>query len=673
MSDFLSPILEWINAHPDLSGLAVFLISAAESIAIIGTIVPGTVMMTAIGTLAGAGVLPLWSTIFWAMLGAVVGDSVSYWIGYYFKDRLHYIWPFRTHPNLLATGERFVHKHGGKSVFIGRFVGPVRALVPLVAGMLGMQPLRFTIANVLSAIGWAPAYMLPGIALGAASLELPPDIAVHAILMLLLVGLFIILCLWIIRKLFLLISSKINQGLTRFWNNLQTSRFFFPIASALKHYNPKKTYGQLSLLFYFVIVSCLFLYLATYVYFHGPQNISINNFFFHFFRSLRTPDTDIIMLYITTLGEAKVLLPIMAILFSWFAWTKHWRTAWHVFALAAITIICIAFFKNLLHTPRPWGIVESPSGGSFPSGHATYSIVFFCGLGLLLTKACKQHFRRFFYSLAGIISIAICVSRLYLGAHWFTDILGGVLLGSAILMLVVLSYNRQSEKQINPFGLFSTICIAVLLCYSIYFSLNYQKLKHNYAQVDWPIHTITLNSWWLQKGDHLPRYRINRFGFAQQLLNLQWIGKLTDINDFLLKNGWETPPKTDWITVLHRVSDVQSAEHLPIVSPLYLDKKPVLVLTKHTYKKLIVLRLWKPDVIIKTSNQNLWVGTVEIVPRTYSWLFKPNRSNNVNLSAAVLFKIFPKDDNIKEMKINNTRRRHGERQSMVLIKPKKLL
>src|SRR5688572_4022 len=104
MHDFIGSLLNWLNAHPNFSGLVTFIISAAESVAIIGTIVPGTVMMTAIGTLAGGGVIPLWPTICWAILGAILGDGISYWIGYYFKDRLKSIWPFRTHPEILEKG-----------------------------------------------------------------------------------------------------------------------------------------------------------------------------------------------------------------------------------------------------------------------------------------------------------------------------------------------------------------------------------------------------------------------------------------------------------------------------------------------------------------------------------------------------------------------------------------
>ncbi len=181
---------------PHSAGLATFLISAGESIAIIGTIVPGTVVMTAVGALAGAGVIPLWSTLVWAILGAIIGDNLSYFIGRHFKDGLRQSWIFKTYPNLLNSGEVFFRKYGILSVFIGRFIGPVRALVPLVAGMLGMRPLSYVTVSVIASICWAPVYMLPGILLGEATLEFPPDVAVHALLVLLLGVLFVIFCLW---------------------------------------------------------------------------------------------------------------------------------------------------------------------------------------------------------------------------------------------------------------------------------------------------------------------------------------------------------------------------------------------------------------------------------------------------------------------------------------------
>jgi len=669
----MSDLLQWLNANPGFAGIATFAVSAAESIAIIGTVIPGTVTMTAIGTLAGAGVIPLAPTLLWAILGAVVGDGISYWIGRYFNNRLPNMWPFRTHPYLLKNGEVFFRKHGWMSVFIGRFVGPVRALVPLVAGMLRMSPVRFTIANILSAIGWAPAYMLPGILLGAASLELPPDVAVHVMLMLLLVGLLIIFCVWFIQKIFKLVGHRVNNVLTIVWETLSKSRRFKVVTKALKHYNLKKTYGQLTLAFYFLIVCVLIAYLTTYVSLVGSQNIFINNVFFHFFRSLRSPLGDNIMLAITFLGEKYVLLPLVATLFVWFAWTKRWHTAWHILGLGIISGFGVELLKHFTHSPRPWGILQSSSSYSYPSGHSTLAVIFYMGLAFLLTKAwkLKPHNRRKIYTLAGLLIIAITCSRLYLGVHWFTDVLAGWLLGTAVLMLISLSYNRKAEKHLYPMGTLITTIVTLCITYSTVVYFHFDKLKHNYTQLDWPTQTISLQSWWDWQGDHLPLYRINRFGLSEQILNLQWLENLDTIKSTLQKNGWQIPPKIDWITVLHRLSDVESAEHLPLVSPLYLDKQPVLVVIKHLNgKKLLVLRLWDSNVILSPSNKPLWVGTVEIVPRTYSWLFKRKRQNVAITPELVLLPPSSAAYGIKAFHLDVYHTYGPRNQTIVLIKPK---
>lgn len=689
MHDTVSQILQWLNTHPELSGLITFCISAAESVAIIGTIVPGTVMMTAIGALAGAGVIPFWSTIIYAILGAIAGDGISYWIGYHFRNRLPHLWIFRRWPSFLEGGENFFRNHGGKSVFIGRFVGPVRAMVPLVAGMLGVKPLRFTIANVISAIGWAPAYMLPGILLGAASLELPPDITIHMMLMLFITSLFIILCIWFLAKLLTLIKKQLNYSLTWIWNKLQGSRYSF-ITTLLKHHDPNKAYEQLELLICFILASTAFFYLTIYVFLiNDPKTIFINNIFFHLFRSLRTPVTDNVMLVITFLGAKSVILPLLIVLSAWFAWTKRWRTAIHTLALGILTVSSIAAMKWMIHEPRPWGILQNNFDGfSFPSGHAALSIIFYLGLGLLLARQIAATYHRLIFILASIIIAAIGVSRLYLGAHWFTDVIGGWLVGAALLMLVTMSYhrqaefphklkeiltrlfNRKSEKKTKSSWIIITALLTLMTSYSIYFYHSFEKLKYSYTQLEWPISTVSLDAWWEQQNDYLPLYRINRFGLAQQIFNVQWVGNLSKIKEILLQNGWRKPPKRDWISILYRLTDVRSTESLPLVSPLYLDKKPVLVLIKsiNDNKKLLALRFWKSNIAFANSNQLLWVGTFEAVPSTYSWI-KRKRNNGVLLSHELLFTMLPAEYDVREKNITvNINSHHPKEETIIFIK-----
>src|SRR5207237_4099965 len=99
---------------------------------------------------------------------AVLGDSISYWIGRRFGGAIGRVWPFSRNPDLLPRGIAFFERHGGKSVFIGRFFGPVRAVIPLAAGLMRMPRGAFWLANVTSALVWAPMLLLAGDLVGEA-------------------------------------------------------------------------------------------------------------------------------------------------------------------------------------------------------------------------------------------------------------------------------------------------------------------------------------------------------------------------------------------------------------------------------------------------------------------------------------------------------------------------
>lgn len=624
MSDIVSNLLQWLNAHPQLAGLVTFIISAAESVAIIGTIVPGSIMMTALGTLAGSGVIPLWETIFWAIMGAIVGDGISYWIGHYFKDRLPHSWPFRHYPALLKTGENFVHKYGSMSVFIGRFVGPVRALVPLVAGMLGMKPLQFTLANVTSAIGWAPAYMFPGILLGAASQELPPDIAIQVILVLFLTTLFSLLCLWLVYKFLHLIHAQTTQLQNRIWLYLQESRHLSVLSIILKYPSSQKMHGQLNLALYFVLSSILFITLILYVKYVGPAEITINQIIFHLFRGIRSHCADDIFLNITLLGQKEVVLPIFLTVSAWFWYRKRTRAALHIIGLAILMAGSIYLIKNCLHSLRPWGILQSPDTYSMPSGHSTLSATLYIGLAYIFSHSFKK--RAIPYSIALVIVFLVGISRLYLGAHWLTDILSAWILSAALLLVVIISYQRQIEKKcISSVGVFLVSFATLCAGFGVFHYKHFIQLQSHYSQMDFLPEEISIKNWWKNNGG-LSAYRTSLFGFPSQQINIEWAGDIEQIRTTLLNQGWAKPPPRDFISTLHRIADVKSTQYLPMVSPQYLDKKPAIILTRRTTdgKKLLVLRLWDANRLIKETHTTLWVGFVAVVPRSYNWLFKYN-------------------------------------------------
>jgi undecaprenyl-diphosphatase len=161
--DYLaSQILAVIKANPGWAMFVIGLTAFGESFVFLSLLFPGTAILIAAGTLISAGILDPVSTVIAGIVGAVLGDSITFWLGDKFGPFLPRIWPFRKHPEFLTNGIGFFERYGGSSVFIGRFFGPLRAIIPLAAGMLHMPPSRFYAANVLSALVWAPALVFSG-------------------------------------------------------------------------------------------------------------------------------------------------------------------------------------------------------------------------------------------------------------------------------------------------------------------------------------------------------------------------------------------------------------------------------------------------------------------------------------------------------------------------------
>lgn len=162
MDDIVQPMLAFVAAHGNWAGLVMFVTAFGESFAFFSLVFPGTTLLVAAGTLMSAGTLPLLPVLIGAVLGATLGDSVSFWLGRRFGDGIARLWPFSRHPDMLPRGIAFFERHGGKSVFIGRFFGPMRAVIPLAAGIMRMPRNRFRIANIGSALVWAPMLLFAG-------------------------------------------------------------------------------------------------------------------------------------------------------------------------------------------------------------------------------------------------------------------------------------------------------------------------------------------------------------------------------------------------------------------------------------------------------------------------------------------------------------------------------
>ena len=172
-------LLEWIGDHRQWLGLCIFMIAMLESLAIAGLLVPGVVLLVAVTAMAGGWGMPLITAMTWAFAGAVAGDMASFVLGRVFHQDIRRLGLFRRHPQWIARGEMFFRRYGVLSIFLGRFVGPVRPIVPMVAGMLDMPVWRFIVVNVASALAWAPVYVIPGYMAGHAVSWTVPEFFWH--------------------------------------------------------------------------------------------------------------------------------------------------------------------------------------------------------------------------------------------------------------------------------------------------------------------------------------------------------------------------------------------------------------------------------------------------------------------------------------------------------------
>jgi len=160
-------VMQFLAMHPLWVALGTFAAAFGESLMIVSFVFPGMAIIVVAGALISIGNLPVLPFLVGGIVGAIAGDGISYWLGRRFGNAARQAWPLDRNADLVSLGAGFFEHHGGAGVIIGRFIGPLRASVPLAAGILQMRGGHFWVANVLSAIIWAPWVLLQGAIIGA--------------------------------------------------------------------------------------------------------------------------------------------------------------------------------------------------------------------------------------------------------------------------------------------------------------------------------------------------------------------------------------------------------------------------------------------------------------------------------------------------------------------------
>lgn len=399
---------DWLTVNSQWLGPVIGFVAFIESLLAVGFIVPGVAILFALAALAGSGLMEPLPMLLWAFAGAALGDGVSYQIGYHLRFRVRNCWPFRRHPQWLEQGEAFFHKYGGLSIAFGRFVGPIRPVIPGVAGMLGMSPQRFYVINLASSVPWALAYLMPGYLTGAAFQTDLPDGFYYLLLSLILTA--------------LLISSGgllLDRSLSRRFSSLMFPAIFLVLCN---------------------IALCLLTALDV-----TEQLVGMNLKAQSFIHNVTLPVVNHIFSLITLFGSLKLLLLPVLGLMVWLLWVKKIRELVVLTAGFLGMEATMWLMKWGIDKPRPTHI-DGLDQFSFPSGHTTQVVFVSLAVCLFCLAAQRRAVRLMGYSLALSASLLVALSRLILDVHWLGDTVAGLLLG-AFWFAVVLVGLRLPEKR----------------------------------------------------------------------------------------------------------------------------------------------------------------------------------------------------------------------------------
>lgn len=638
------------GAHPQIVLFIVALVAFAESLAIVGTFVPAAIVMFCAGALIGNGLLNAWYALGAAILGAVAGDGLSYELGRRYESQVSAWRIFKRHRSAVEKGEAFIQKHGGKSVVFARFAGAVRAFVPLLAGFAHMPRARFYAINAGSAILWAPAHILPGVLFGS-SLALAEAISGRLAAMLFLLAVVLWSMTW-------LVSTAIRIGLPAVGRLRDAvvkharEKTSIPARTALALLDPARRQSSALLFGTTLVVGAGWLFLGVLedVISHDPM-VQADVSVYQFLQDIRTQPTDWLMVMVTEMGSIGVMLPLVVVLLAWFLWRRAWTTAIYWIGVATFSQLLVLLLKYTLGRHRP---VESMYTGleqfSFPSGHVTASTVLLCFLAFLLCLGQTRTMRAVIALATGLYIALVAFSRVYLGAHWLSDVVGGMSLGLVWVGIVATAYTQcVTREDVAPRALGLVVVIALATFGSLWIHARGPEDIARYA-VPAHVRLLSDDEWINGAWRQLPARRLEFAGDAEEPFQLQWACSETGIVSALKAMGWHDAPVWTWKAALGSLAPHAKLENLPVLPRFNQGDQASIVYVRDSGDQPAqreVFRLWRSSFDLTSSEKErrpIWYGAVYREVRRQAGLFDQKFIRQSTLSAASLRQMFPRTE-----------------------------
>ena len=611
----MQALIDFLSQHPAVALAVVFAASLLESVAVIGTVIPGSSVVVAAGILIGLQALDPWWVAGVAVLGAILGDGFSYWLGHRYHERLRAWWPLSTHPELFERGQAYFAAHGGKSVFLGRFLGPVRAIVPVVAGMSDMPVLRFTVMNVLSAIAWSAAHLLPG-ALFGASLQLAG--AVSSRLLILLAG--VVAAVWLCTALLRLAHRRARAVFSRqrdlmvAWARPRPGVLPRIILSLLDPARPESL-GLLIAALMLLGGAWMFLGILDDVA-SSDSLVQFDHVVFAALQKLRTGLVDEVMIAATELGSTMVAIAVIAAVSVVLAWKRCWRTLAYWLTAVSFAQALVWVLKMTLERARPIAMYDGTDQFSFPSGHAVSSIVLYGFLAFLLAHGQRPKIRLAVTLLAAALVGVIAFSRLYLGAHWLSDVVASLSLGAAWVALLSIAYMQHVRTERLPTHALSFTALGMLILAGTVVVVTHHAADAARYAPRLPASAELLVDWRVDGWQRLSARRTEVDGDHEEPLSVQWAGTPDQIVQVLEAAGWHRPPPWTLLTMVLWLLPSTTAGQLPVLAKFHQGESPTMSFAQELDPSMrLVIRLWPTPHQVGAENDlpvALWIGMVSL-------------------------------------------------------------
>lgn len=605
MIPYLDPLIHAIAARPHWAYAAVFLFAFAKSLPIAGALLPGSLVIVALGALVPTGAVALWPLAVGATLGAVAADGLCFWLGRRYHREIELRWPFWRYPGLIAQGESFLRQHGGKSVFLARFTPGVRGIVPLVAGILHMPVGQFFAANALSALAWAPSHVLAGVLVGG-SFVLAGAVAARLALFLILLLVALWFFGWLVRLGFRRGLPLLANGLEQAWVWAR-GRDNWLSREVLALLDPAR--AEIKVLAPLAVLllggAWGFLRILENVV-SGDPLVEADTAIFHFLQSLRTNWGDEAMVRLSELGDGAVTVPITIVAFVWLGLHRAWRAAAYWASGVLFAALFASAMKVTLHVARPVGLGSEWGLFGFPSGHTTVNTTIYGLLALLCTHEASPRWRVPLAVGAALVVVSMAFSRLYLGAHWFSDVAAGLAFGLVWVALLGIAYLWHRPQRVRAAGLLGAVLVTVAVGGWFHLSNRAAADLERYA-VRHEIHIRSAKQWLAGSWRELPGHRIDLAGTVREPLTFQWAGDLNSLEAELAGSGWRRPTPWTLVSTLSWLLSNPEPLDLPVLPRLHAGRAPDLTLIRAgaggPHHTRLALRLWRSEITLSDGGQ----------------------------------------------------------------------